>query len=106
MSTFFKDLYAGTSNLTSAVYFVGDAEEFTVQHQGGSATTVILQGSNGTGNRVALAEAEWSTITTITGVAANTLYNIEPGFRWFRGIRESASSTTALVVAGRNDDGW
>jgi hypothetical protein len=108
MSTFRRDLFASTytSLLTSEVYMVADAEEYTVQHLGGSATTVVLQASNQTGNRTALAETDWSTMTTIQAVATNTLYNIEPGHRWFRAIRESIASTTGLVIAGRNDDGW
>jgi len=107
MSTFRRDVFAALgSDLTSERYMVMDAEEYTVQHLGGSATTVIFQASNQHGNLTDLAEADWSTMTTITAVATNTIYNIEPGHRWFRAIRESAVSTTGLVLAGRNDDGW
>jgi len=109
MSTFRFDLFADVgSNITSSVYFAGDAEELTLQTDIDSATTLVFQGSNDTGFRVALTEADWSTLTTVVGASANGLYNIEPGFRWFRCLRESAStaSWSKAVLAGRNDDGW
>ena len=105
MSYFRTDLFAGQSTITSNVFFVGDAEELTVFLDIDSATTPILQGSNAQGFREAIAEDEWSTLTTMTSVAANQLLNIEPGFRWLRGIREgpaSGVSWASLVVSGRN----
>lgn len=109
MSTFRKDLFATvSSDITSSVYFVGDAEEITLSTDINSATTLVFQGSNDTGFRSTLAETEWSTLTTIASVTANGMYNIEPGFRWFRCLRETASTASWLkaTIAGRNDDGW
>lgn len=106
MSSFRTDLYAGQSTITSNVYFVGDAEELTAFLDIDSATTCVLQGSNAQGFRdAAIAEDEWSTLTTMTSVSANQLLNIEPGFRWLRGIREgpaSGASWASLVLSGRN----
>jgi hypothetical protein len=104
MPIFRKDLFASISTATSLAGFVGDAEEMTVFLDIDSETTCVLQGSNATGFREAIPEAEWSTLTTVTSINANDLLNIEPGFRWLRGIREteSAASWAALVVAGRN----
>ena len=105
MSSFRTDLFAGQSTITSNVYFVGDAEELTVFLDIDSATTPILQGSNAQGFASSIAEDEWSTLTTMTSVAANQLLNIEPGFRWLRGIREgpaSGASWASLVLSGRN----
>ena len=106
MSTFRRDLFAAaTSDLTSEAYFVGDAEEFTVNTIVGSATTLVFQASNSTGFREALPEANWSTLTTIAAASSNGFYNIEPGMRWFRCLRESTASWTQAVIAGRNDAG-
>lgn len=105
MSTFRSDLFADVgSNITSATYFVGDAEELTVDLDIDSATTVVLQGSNAQGFRTAFIADDWSTLTTIVGVSANQIYNIEPGFRHFRVLRETAStaSLARATVAGRN----
>ena len=105
MSTFRQGLFGGTSDLTSAVAFVGDAQELTVYANIASATTVILEGSNATGFREAIPAGDWSNLTTITAVGADALYNIEPGFRWMRAIRESAVSWTEAVIAGFNHYG-
>lgn len=104
MSAFRSDLFDSSSDITSSVYFVGDAEELTVFVDIDSETTVVIQGSNAQGFRSTIAEDEWSTLTTVVSVAANDLYNIEPGFRWIRGVRETASnaSWSSMVVAGRN----
>ena len=106
MSSFRSDLFAGQSTITSNVYFVGDAEELTVFLDIDSATTPVLQGSNAQGFRdAAIAEDEWSTLTTMASVSANQLLNIEPGFRWIRGIHEgpaSGVSWASMVIAGRN----
>lgn len=109
MSTFRFDLFAAAgSNITSSVYFVGDAEELTLNTIIPSATTLKFQGSNDTGFRSALVEGNWSTLTTVVSATANGMYNIEPGIRWFRCLRETASagSWSQAVVSGRNDSGW
>ena len=108
MSTFRRDILSTVgSDITSEVYMTADAEELTIQLIVPSATTVILSGSNDTGKRAG-GIVVWSVLTTIESVATNTVYNIEPGFRWFRCQRETASvaSLSQAILAGRNDDGW
>lgn len=106
MTSFRTDLYGSglTSVITSSVYFVGDAEELTAFLDIDSETTCVIQGSNAIGFRTAIAAGEWSTVTTATSVGANTMVDIEPGFRWLRGIRETASNASwaGLVLGGRN----
>lgn len=103
MASFRFDLFSEVgSDLTSSAYLTADAEEMTVQAKAGSATTLTIQGSNATGFRTAIAEGDWSSMTVITGVATSTIYNVEPGQRWMRLIRESATSLTEATIAGRN----
>lgn len=104
MSAFRQDLFEGLSTITSAVAFVGDAEELTIALDIDSATTPRIQGSNAQGFRSTIAEDDWSTLTTMTSLAANDLLNIEPGFRWIRVLRETASaaSLASATIAGRN----
>ena len=105
MSTFRRDVFAAQgSGVTSETYFTGDAEELTVDIDIDSATTVRIQGSNAQGFRDTIAEDDWSTLTTAVSLAANTILNIEPGFRWTRILRETAStaSLARATLAGRN----
>jgi len=103
MSSFRSSLY-GDSAITSNVYLTADAEEMTLFMDIDSATTVVLQTSNAQGFQTAIGEDEWSTSTTMVGVSTNQLVNIEPGFRWFRVLRETAStaSLASAVISGRN----
>lgn len=102
MSTFRNDLFAGVSGLTSNLYLTADAAELTLQMQVASATSLTIQASNVTGFRDVIAEADWSNVTTVAGISANDLVNIEPGFRWLRLVRESATSLPSATLAGRN----
>ena len=102
MSSFRNDLYAGVSGLTSNVYLTADAAEITLFYDVDSATSLVVQTSNASGFRFAIEEDEWSTTTTIAGATANDLVNIEPGYRWLRCIRESATSLPSAVISGRN----
>lgn len=102
MSSFRSDLFEGHSDVTGGPYFVGDAEEMTVFLGIASETTVVLEGSNAIGFRTAIGEGEWSNLTTIVASSSSEILNIEPGFRWIRGVRESTTSWGSLVVAGRN----
>jgi hypothetical protein len=102
MSTFRNDLFAGVSGLTSNLYLTADAAELTLQVGVASATSLAIQASNVTGFRETIAETDWSTLTTVSGIAANDLLNIEPGFRWLRLVRESATSLPSATLAGRN----
>lgn len=104
MSTFRNDLFDGVSGITSNVYLTADAAELTLALDIDSETTVVVQQSNAQGFRTAFVEDDWSTLTTIASVGANTLLDIEPGFRWLRVLRETASaaSLASATVAGRN----
>ena len=105
MSSFRYDVFAAqSSGITSEVYFTGDAEEMTVDLDIDSATTVRIQGSNSQGFRDSIIEDDWSTLTTAVGLTANTVLNIEPGFRWTRILRETASTASLqrATLAGRN----
>ena len=105
MSTFRNDLFAGSSAITSSVYFVGDAVGLTADIDIDSETTCVIQGSNTTGfSGPAIAEDDWSTLTTIVSLAANEIISIDPGFRWIRGLRETESSASwaRFTIAGRN----
>ena len=105
MSAFRLDLFADQgSGITSSVYFVGDARELTCEIDIDSATTCRIQGSNAQGFRETIAADDWSTLTTIVSLAANNVLNIEPGFRWIRALRETASTASfaRFTVAGTN----
>lgn len=106
MASFRSSLFSN-SGITSNVYYVPDAAELTAFFDIDSATTCVLQGSNADGVTAAIGEDEWSTLTTMTAVSTNQMLNIEPGFRWIRGLRETASAASwaSFVIAGRNDNG-
>lgn len=84
-----------SSVTTSAAYFVGNFESYSVQI--GSASTVTLQGSNGEGFVTALADNDWSTLSVI---AAAGIQKVETGFRWIRAVR--SQSTNTLVSFGQS----
>ncbi|MDX1486705.1 MAG: hypothetical protein R3268_00790 [Acidiferrobacterales bacterium] len=96
MGNYRRELYASktASEVTSETYWVGDAQELTVQLLGSPSTTTI-QGTNVDGRSAAIAETDWSTISTVIG---DGIVNIEPGWRWMRGLR---SETTAMHVNWR-----
>lgn len=102
MSTRREDLFNGVSGLTSATALVADAAELTVQPLIASETSLEVWGSNADGFSSALAEGDWSVLTTLVSLSANDMYNIEPGFRWLRVVRESAASATAVNINMRN----
>lgn len=108
MSSFRTDLFSGLGSvITSNVEFVGDAVELTLFADIDSATTFRVQGSNATGFRTAIDEDDWSTLTTVAIATTNQMLNIEPGFRWLRVLRETAStaSLAAVMLSMRNDNG-
>ena len=89
---------AGSSSVTtSAAYFVGDFTSLSLEL--GSASTVTLQGSNADGFTAALAEPDWSTVST---VAAAGLQNVETGFRWLRAVRSESTTTVRSFGQARN----
>ena len=89
---------AGSSSVTtSAAYFVGDFQSFSLEF--GSASTVTLQGSNGGGFTDALADPDWSTVSV---VAAAGLQKVETGFRWIRAWRSQSTNTVRSFGQSRN----
>lgn len=101
MSTFRNDLFAGVSGLTSNVYLVADAADLTLQANATSSTGVTVQGSNVRGFD-GFDEADWSTLTTISGITQAEMLYVQPGFRWLRVVRESATSLPSATLVGRN----
>lgn len=101
--SFRTDLYAGVagSGVTSNVFFVGDANELTLQLLIGSTSTTTVQGSNATGFSASINEDDWSDMTTVNS-SSDDLLNIEPGFRWIR-CQRSGSELSHAVLGGR---GW
>jgi len=90
-----RDLYSGKgSDVTSQVYWVGDAKSISLFLDGGSVQTV--DGSNDDGRTSAIAERSWSTLTTLTPDA--TMLDIEPGFRWIRVLRSGSTGTAILEL--------
>lgn len=95
------------SDITSATYLVADAAEMTLDLDVDSATTVVVQGSNQQGFRTDFVEGDWSTLTTIVSISANEMLNIEPGFRWLRVLRETASTASlAKATVGVRNVVW
>jgi len=91
------DLYAGQgSNVTSSIFEVASAEDITLQLDIASISTTTVQGSNATGFRTALAETDWSTLTTVVA-STDQFLNIEPGFRWLRCSRSSNVMSRAIL---------
>ena len=90
-----RDLYASktASDVTSEVFWVGDARELTLQILGSPSTTTV-QGSNGDGRVAALSEDSWSDISAVIGA---NMVDVEPGFRWLRCLR---SETTQVLLNG------
>lgn len=95
--TRFKSLYTDPlgSDITSRTVFVGDATDITLSLTtvNGSASLFTVQVNNGDGFTATLPNA-WS---TVTGIAAQGEFDLEPGSRYFRLLRPSASSTTATM---------
>jgi len=83
--------FFSSSATTSGHYFVGDATSLSMEI--GSASTVTVWGSNADGFNTALAEPDWSVVST---VAAAGVQKIETGFRWMRVYRSQSTNTVRL----------
>lgn len=79
------------SDVTSAAYLVADWSKIGIQCTGAGD---IVQGTLVGGTTAAVAEGDWSTLTTLGSAGA---YTLEPGMYWIRVIR-NASSTTVLLA--------
>ena len=91
MYTVRRDLFATKgSDVTSEVYWVGDARSISLQLD---ASVQTVRGSNDDGRSAAI--ANWSTLTVITDPDWAML-DIEPGFRWLQ-VQRSGSTGTALL---------
>lgn len=93
-----RDLYSSktVSEITSEVYFIGDADKVSLEVRGSPSTTSI-QASNSGGLFEAIPENAWSTMTTVIGTGVDML-DIESGPRWLRTLR---SETTEVLLALR-----
>lgn len=93
------DLFAGvaSSGSTSNEIWVGDAREMTF-FIGGSNSTTTIQGSNASGGHGAasgprtIPEWSWTDLHTEAQPSNPAMVNVEPGFRWTRALRSSAST--------------
>lgn len=81
-----------TSNLTSNPQLIADANAISLSLVTQTAdTNYAIHVSNANGWTSAIPENSWSTATTI---GAQGPFILEPGFRWVRAKRPSASSAT------------
>lgn len=94
-------LGASSSTLSSAPYFIGNAETLSVSiiSSTASASNITLRGSNADGLQAAIPNASWSVLTVLPA-AGN--YVVERGLRWLLAERadiavSAASNTTVLL---------
>jgi hypothetical protein len=91
----YRDLYEDLgSDVTSQVFFVGDAERITLSLNN-SDSTFTVQMNNGEGHRSALVANEWSDVTTLKG-GGPLLLDVTPGPGWLR-VQRSLSTTTVTL---------
>jgi len=90
-----RDLYeAKGSDVTSEVYWVGDARSISMWLD---ASVITVQGTNQEGRDSAIDEDNWSLLTTLTDPDKEML-DIEPGFRWLRTLRSGSTGTAVLSL--------
>lgn len=94
-----RDLYSSktASEITSEVYWIGDAETFSLFLRGSPSTTTV-QGSLADGRAAAIAEASWSNLTTVLSPSPD-LVDVTPFSGWMRLLR---SETTEATLRLRN----
>ncbi len=93
-----RDLY-GTktaSEVTSEIYWVGDAISINLFLRGSPSTTTV-QGSTANGRDAAIAETSWSDLTVVVSPSPDML-DIQPGFGWIRGLRSETTEMTLQLV--------
>lgn len=89
-----KNLFENAgSGLTSAVFWVGDAQHLSLMCDG-SVQTVLGCNQEGRDAALSMDTLNWSTLTRM--IAQRALMNIEPGFRWLC-VQRSGSSGTAIL---------
>lgn len=92
-----RDLYASktASEVTSEVYWIGDAREITLFFRGSPSTTTV-QISTDDGRTAALPENGWSNATVIISPGPDHI-DVEPGPRWLRFLRSETTEATLNV---------
>jgi len=94
---FFDGASANSSSNTAGPHFVGDFQTMSMSWETVVAsTTLILSASNDDGFQSSI-----NTYSTISTVAAQGLFTIDPGMRWLRAVRASAGSDEVAILAGR-----
>jgi hypothetical protein len=89
-----KDLFDNAgSGLTSATYWVGDAQRISLMCDG-SVQTVLGCNQEGRTASLSMNTLNWSTLTRM--VASRALMDIQPGYRWLC-VQRSGSSGTAIL---------
>jgi hypothetical protein len=91
---------ANSSDVTSNAVLTADWNIVTLSWQTatGSASTLTAQGTLSDGLRSSIAEAEWSTLTTLT---TQGIFTVDPGARWIRVLRGSPESASTVFIGGR-----
>jgi len=98
MFTVQRDLYnsPAASDVTSEVYWVGDAWSVSLFLRGSPSTTTV-QLSNAEGRSAAIAENSWSAATTVISPSPDML-DIATGFRWIRCLRSETTEARLSLV--------
>lgn len=90
---------ANSSTRTSNPVLVADARQISISLQTQGPGTHTVQATNYSGTTVALAEGNWSTIST---VGAAGLSSIDPGMRFLRWIRPATDSQATVIFHTRS----
>lgn len=94
-----RDLYASkaASDITSESYWVGDADDLTLQLRGSPSTTTV-QVTNVNGRTSAIDEDDWTSLVTVSG---ETVAALDTGFGWLR-LQRSETTAARLRVWNRS----
>lgn len=88
------------SGLTSSALCVADYGTQTLSWQTSADTTgsLTVQGTLVDGFTAAIANADWSTLST---VAAQGQFTLDAGSRWIRVLRPANESSSTVIFAGK-----
>ena len=89
---------ATSSTRTSVAVLVADWRQITASLKTAGTGTHTLQATDADGFQSAIAEGDWSNIST---VGAAGLFTIDPGMRWLRWVKPAADSLATVILAGR-----
>ena|SRR5687767_3777492 len=85
-----------SSTITGPVVLVGDARTMSVSlTTTTNASLYTIQGTNHDGSLVAIPEGQWSTVTAL---AAQGIYAIQPGMLYLRALQAASTSSATLTL--------